>query len=709
MDRNNFDPNMINLFKQEALKHILTVNNLLLSIEKEGVKKGTFINMKREVHTLKGDSRMLGINKISDASHKLEDLFELLGKNEKTIDKNLIEKIFKSLDAIQNAVDRLPDEEIDIDIQAIISQDHKIDEKKDDGKIEIFEPISQKTENNAEKKDESRQDKQPESKSIDYINLRLKKIDDLINLFSVFPRYSNRFNFILNQLRSVRDSIDMKYHDDEITKNLDAFINDFSHEITFYDLIAKQFQNEITKIKLVPLATIFDLFPRLVRDIAQQTNKKINFVIKGKEVELDKGVVDKLKEILIHILNNSVDHGCEEPEVREKLGKPKEGNIILSAYNKGDNVVIEITDDGNGIDVDRVRQKAIERGLISKEKANVTSDEDMIPFIFEAGFSTKQVSKFSGRGVGMDVVAKIVKDLNGEIKVNTWKGKGTTFIINLPLISFYIPVTIIQLGERIIGIPSSYIMQALRVKDSDIKKIGKNQELISIHDMEISLIDIQYLFDGINVKTDSYKNIIIVKYLDEIAGLIVTDVVLEKKMIIKKVSGLTDRFKLIIGAVLLGNERAIPVLNIFELFKLLKEGSVNITKVKSADETKKIWAKNILLVEDSPITREHEKKILINQNLNVFEANNGKEAIKYLENQKFDLIITDIEMPVMDGTELIKFIKNDDRFNMIPIIVVSSYKDYEDKLQEMGVRHFINKNDFNAQIFLNILKEESII
>jgi CheY-like chemotaxis protein len=309
----------------------------------------------------------------------------------------------------------------------------------------------------------------------------------------------------------------------------------------------------------------------------------------------------------------------------------------------------------------------------------------------------------------MDVVAKIVKGLNGEIKVNTWKGKGTTFIINLPLISFYIPVTIIQLGERIIGIPSSYIMQALRVKDSDIKKIGKNQELISIHDMEISLIDIQYLFDGINVKTDSYKNIIIVKYLDEIAGLIVTDVVLEKKMIIKKVSGLTDRFKLIIGAVLLGNERAIPVLNIFELFKLLKEGSVNITKVKSADETKKIWAKNILLVEDSPITREHEKKILINQNLNVFEANNGKEAIKYLENQKFDLIITDIEMPVMDGTELIKFIKNDDRFNMIPIIVVSSYKDYEDKLQEMGVRHFINKNDFNAQIFLNILKEESII
>ncbi len=711
MGKDNFDPNMINLFKQEANQHILKVNNILLSFEKAGIKKEAFSDMKREVHTLKGDSRMLGFIKISEASHKLEDLFELLGKGKKGADIGLIEKIFKCLDVIQKAVDKLPEDEVDInkEIESIISLD-KDDSSKEEQKIIIYED-NIKQENGLENINSKESIKvQTNEKEIDYINLKLKKVDDLINLFSALPRYVNRFGFIINQLREIKDHIEKKYHDDEIIKNLELIIYDFSHEITFYDLATKQFQNEITKVKLVPLSTIFDLFPRLVRDIAQQTNKKINFIIKGKEVELDKGVVEKLKEILIHMLNNAVDHGCEEPEVRKKNGKPQEGNIILSAYNKGDNVVIEVIDDGHGIDVEKVREKAIEKGLIIREKANSTTDEDMIPYIFEAGFSTKKIGKFSGRGIGMDVVAKTVKEFNGEIKVNTWKNKGTTFIISLPLISFFIPVTIFQIGERIYGLPSSYIMSSLRVKKSDIKNLGESQSLINVEDMEVSLVDIENLIDYEIKSKEQNKNVIIIKYQDEITGLIVTDIILEKKMVIKKVVGLNEKFKIIIGAVLLGNDRAIPVLNIPELFRILKEGIVNITKIRNKENSsKKIWAKNVLLVEDSLITRDHEKNVLINQNLNVFEASNGKEAIKYLENQIFDIIITDIEMPVMDGVEMIKYIKSKDKLSKIPIIVVSSYKEYRDKIQKMGVTHFINKNDFNAQTFINTLKEENII
>lgn len=713
MGKENFDPNMINLFKQEANKHILKVNNILLSFEKSGIKKDTFSEMKREIHTLKGDSRMLGFVKISEASHKLEDLFELFGKGKKSIDSDLIEKIFKCLDAIQNAVNKLPEDEIDInkEIESIITPDKNISNNEEEKVIIYKENIKVENEENFDGID-SEEDKKKHSneKEIDYINLKLKKIDDLINLFSALPRYVNRFNFIINRLREIKDDIEKKYHDDEIIKSLEIAIYDFSHEITFYDLTTRQFQNEITKVKLVPLSTIFDLFPRLIRDISLQTNKKINFMIKGKEVELDKGMVEKLKEILIHMLNNAVDHGCEEADVRKKNGKPPEGNIILSAYNKGDNVVIEVIDDGYGIDVEKVREKAIEKGLITREKSDNTTDENMIPYIFEAGFSTKKVGKFSGRGIGMDVVAKTVKEFNGEIKVNTWKNKGTTFIISLPLISFFIPVTIFQIGERLYGLPSAYIMSSLRVKKGDIRNIGESQSLITIKDMKVSLVDVENLIDYGVKNNDENKNIIIVKYQDEVTGLIVTDIILEKKMVIKKVIGLTEKFKIIIGAILLGNDRAIPVLNIPELFRILKEGIAQVTRIKNIDDSsKKIWAKNVLLVEDSLITRNHEKKILINQNLNVFEASNGKEAIKLLENQSFDIIITDIEMPVMDGVEMIKYIKSKDMFLKIPIIVVSSYKEYEDRIQGMGIKNFINKNDFDAQVLINVLKEENII
>jgi two-component system, chemotaxis family, sensor kinase CheA len=462
-------------------------------------------------------------------------------------------------------------------------------------------------------------------------------------------------------------------------------------------------------MKLVPLSTIFDLFPRLVRDIAQQTGKKIDFIVTGREVEFDKVVVEKLKDTLIHIINNAVDHGCEKPDVRLNSGKPESGLIKLHAYNKGDNVVIEISDDGYGLDIKRIREKAIEKKLISKDISDTKSDEDMINYIFEPGFSTKDLGKFSGRGIGMDVVATSVKELNGEIKVNTWKNKGSTFTISLPLISFFIPVTIFALDAYLFGMPSSYIIQTLRTNKESIKSVSNTQSIINLNNTDISLINFADFFGFDSTEDNSSYNVIIVKSNEEIAGFIVKDIVLEKKMIIKKLTGMADKFSIMIGSVLLGNERAIPVLNIPEIFKLLKRNSSSITRIKNKETTRKIWAKNVLLVEDSPVTRDHEKKILQNQDINVYEAANGKEAVKMLESNSFDLVITDIEMPVMDGLELVKYIKSSNSIKDLPVLVISSYKDHIEKLKILGIDRFLNKNDFNTQNFLTILKDMKIL
>jgi two-component system, chemotaxis family, sensor kinase CheA len=708
MNNANFDPAIINMFKQEAKKHILKVNTLLLAIEKDEGGNESFTEIKREVHTLKGDSRMLGFTKISEASHKMEDLFELMIKSSSTLDHSMIQNIFKGLDSIDKAIDALPDNEIDIEIGSFLDGNKTPEKKVDDGKIEIFSDDIKKGKTDPSVKDQK--EKQIDEKESGYININLKKIDELINLYSSFPRYSGRFSFLVNQMKSFRNNVEYKYHDDELVKTIDMIIYNFSHEITFYDLASRQFQTEITKMKLVPLSTIFDLFPRLVRDIAFQTGKKINFSVSGRDVELDKVVVEKLKDVLIHIINNSVDHGCEKPEERIKAGKPETGNIRLHAYSKGDNVIIEISDDGYGLDIKKIREKAVEKGMITKKQSDASSDEEMIKYIFEPGFSTKDVGKFSGRGIGMDVVSTTVSELNGTINVDTWKDKGTTFTISLPLISFFIPVTIFTLDEYTFGLPSSYIIQTLRIKNSDVSAVSDTRKTICVNNDDISIINLMDFF-GFNCDdTEQSSNVIMVKSNDEMSALTVNDIVIEKKMVIKKLTGMFDKFGIIIGSVLMGSERAIPVLNIPELFRLFKQNKSGVTKIKTAETKRKIWAKNILLVEDSPVTRDHEKKILLNQNINVFEASNGKEAVKFLESgHKFDLIITDIEMPVMDGVELIKFIKNKEPFSSLPVLVVSSYKDHAKKLFEMGVDRFINKSDFNAADFVEALKELNII
>ncbi len=716
------DPGMANFFKTEADRHLLAISNNLLAMEQEGISKEKFTVMKREAHTLKGDARMLGFGKISNAAHKLEDLFEHLVNGDSAIDSSLADKIFTSIDIIQNAVSKLPDEEIEIVIEEFIALKAVAKNTDNDG-IEIFgvadtqevepsklepekkqETLQQETSQSIEQKNPKQSEKE-----FDYINLRLKKIDDLINLFSAFPRYANLFSYIYSDMREFRIKLEQVISDDILLKNFDLMLYEFSHELTFLDITTKQFQNELSKIKLVPLATIFDLFPRLVRDMAMSTGKKINFIIKGKEVELDKSVVERVKEMLIHIISNSVDHGCETSEQRVAAGKTSDARVELIAYNKGDSVVIEIKDDGKGIDIEGVRNKAIEKKLIAEEKALSASDDQIINFIFEPGFSTKQLTQYSGRGIGMDVVAKTIKDLNGEIGIESWKGKGSTFRVTLPLLSFFLPTTFVTLGERTYAIPSSHILTTLRISRNDIKNNSATGKTITFDATEVAIIDIHPLFNASDMTDDMYKNMLIIKFLDEVAAVEVNEVLLEKKIVIKKVSSLANRFPLIIGAVLLGNEEAIPVINIPELFKMFKSGNINITKYKKDDASHRIWAKNILVVDDSPITREHEKGILLNHNLNVFEAANGKEALLLLEKTKIDFIISDIEMPVMDGMEFLSHVKKNRAFSSIPIAVVSSYKDYESKVIALGANYFINKFNFKSETLVEILTKEEIL
>jgi two-component system chemotaxis sensor kinase CheA len=691
------DLSFLTLFKTSVQGQLTRSTNLLLEMEKGGVHPEPLKTVRGEVHTLKGDSRMIGLESIGEAAHAIEDLLAGLETAAPDDAGRRIVRVFAVIDAITDAVGRLPEEMVEIDLTAPSPAPAAVEPGEQDGRKRPGRPAAKDKAGPEEKAAES-----------EIISLHVRRIEDLIQKSSAFPQYFNKFSFILSQLEKFKTELEADPAAAEEAKRLGALLFQFAHELSFYDLGSRQFQNEITKLKLVPLSTIFDQFPRLVRDVAEHTGKKIALTVKGKEVELDKTIVERLKTLLIHLLRNAVDHGIEGAAERRAAGKPAEGRVVLHAYNRGDTVEVEVGDDGGGIDIALVRQKAVAQGLVPRDRAGELSEDEVISLIFLPGFSTREVGQFSGRGVGMDVVSQTVRDLNGQVTVKTMKGRGTTFTVSLPLISSFIPLTVFVIGDYLYSIPSSSIMSVTRVKAGDIRRLSEGRTAITVEGADITLVDLGAFFGFSEEEDAGNKNVIIVRHKDELAGFVVQEVIYEKKMIIRKLDWINRACGVIIGAVLSGRERAIPVLNIPELFKKLKETTDVVVKVKSRRAAKDFRFKNVLLVEDSTVSRTRQREILEGRDLNVFEAANGKEALALLEKQAFDVVVTDLEMPVMNGPDFIRRLRASEAHSGLPVIVMSSYTDRLEELKALGVNTFVDKSKFTARQLIRALGMEGI-
>jgi two-component system chemotaxis sensor kinase CheA len=317
---------------------------------------------------------------------------------------------------------------------------------------------------------------------------------------------------------------------------------------------------------MVPISQIFSRFPRLVRDLSKSLNKKINLVIEGEETELDKSVIEDLLDPIMHSVRNSVDHGIESAEERKASGKNEEGTVILKASNEGNMIVIEIGDDGKGIDVETVKAKAIERGIINPNK--VLSDVEAFQLIFEPGFSTaKQITSISGRGVGLDVVRRSIEKLNGSVTVHSEIGKGTKFTIKLPLTLAIIQGLLVRVGEEIYSIPITSVIESLRLKPEEINFID-NYEVINVRNDVISLLRLNRLF-GIRTeeKTD-YHFIVIVGTAEKKMGFVVDSLIGEEDVVIKPLRDQFTNSPGIAGASILGDGSVSLIIDVSQLLEL---------------------------------------------------------------------------------------------------------------------------------------------
>jgi two-component system chemotaxis sensor kinase CheA len=345
--------------------------------------------------------------------------------------------------------------------------------------------------------------------------------------------------------------------------------------------ITGELQEGVMRIRMVPISQIFSRFPRLVRDLSKSLNKKINLVIEGEETELDKSVIEDLLDPIMHSVRNSIDHGIESLEDRKAMGKPEEGMVLLKATNEGNMIVIEISDDGKGIDVEAVKTKAVERGLISPNK--LLSDVEAFNLIFEPGFSTaKTITSISGRGVGLDVVRRSIEKLNGTVTVTSEKGKGTKFLIKLPLTLAIIQGLLVRVGEEIYSIPITSVIESLRIKPDEIKMID-NYEVFNIRNDVVSLLRLNRLFGIRTEERQDYNFIVIVGTAEKKMGFMVDSLIGEEDVVIKPLRDQFTNSPGIAGASILGDGSVSLIIDVSQLLELGLHQEIEARRVRETN------------------------------------------------------------------------------------------------------------------------------
>lgn len=501
-----------------------------------------------------------------------------------------------------------------------------------------------------------------------------------------------------------------RYHNVEeyLIKEIARYTECYETDMVKLDAITEGIRQQVMFMRMQPISTIFDMATRIVRDLSTQFEKEVELVISGAGVELDNNIIEMIKDPLLHLLRNTIDHGLEEPAVRVSAGKEKTGTLSLHAKQEGGDVIVIVEDDGKGIDKELVKESAIRKGLLHLDKAHGLSDEAIYGFIMKPGFSTsKIITDVSGRGVGMDVVKTVIDRLNGSLIIESNKGVGTRFILKLPATIALIKVLIIRVGDMTFAIPTSGIEQIRLIFWKDVKTL-EGRVSIFMTDQTVPIID---LVNAFNLRKEEEKKpetapIIISRSGGRKIGFIVSEFLHEKEVVFREFKGYLKRPRYFSGVTTLGTGEVILILNMQEPV-LARDLAGVLPKAETSPAAKPGDKKvTILIAEDSLLTAELEKNILENNGYEVDLAVDGVDAMDKLYMRKYDLLVTDIDMPRMNGFELTAKVRAGKKYKDIPIVMVTAREKVEDKRRgmEVGADAYILKKEFDQGNLLNTTK-----
>jgi len=723
----------IKKYTEEGLENASLVETLIFDI-KDGLSvEDDLATLLRALHTLKGSSRMLEFKRIEELSHSLESIFVAFREQRIGLSENAVKLVLASLDLIKSGFVEIQQTKNDnIEIHEYVknlsllaaNEDFSLPEivneqKENAGPHNREIPLqSNQPEDHTEKnKKEIKKDAKNDSirLSLDKINLIIKSIASLQSLeitAKSILKESELFNKSLKEyLKIIREHIKQDLSLASNLRKLERLGDRLNSSIKNYSIDARNSitgaYNSVISLRTLPLSTIFDSYPRYVYELSQELGKKVHFTITGKENEIDKNIIEGLSDVFMHMVRNSIDHGIETPAERIAAGKDETGNLSITCSRESGNMKIVISDDGHGIDHEKIRQKVIKEGLVPEAAAVSISNEELISFIFQSGFSTSgKVSNISGRGVGLDVVRDSIEALKGSIVVESVFGKGTIFTIMVPLSIAVLMGFPVECGGLRFIIPANFVETIMLINREDIITVVDRPEI----KYNGRLIKLFYLSNilRINTETDRLRDtifIVIVRSYEDIAAIAVDNIDSMRAVILKTMPAFMENMSLFSGIILNEDYEMVSVLHIPTVIKLAKR--IKTIDMKKRNVEFENLRKSILVVDDSTPTREIESDILTSEGYLVDTAADGSQALKALKAKQYDLVCTDINMPVMDGFMLVENIKKNNELSGIPVIVISSKADEEDqkKAFTLGASRYIIKNSFNNHNLLEAVNE----
>jgi two-component system chemotaxis sensor kinase CheA len=474
------------------------------------------------------------------------------------------------------------------------------------------------------------------------------------------------------------------------------------------------------EIKMLPISTILEGFGRMVRDIGLQQKKEVSLEISGAQTELDKKVLELIKTPLMHILRNCIDHGIEEAQKRAAQGKPCLGTIRLSVFHKAGDVIIEIEDDGKGIDVEEVRQTCLKKGLVSSQDLETMTEKEILNLVFMNGYSTSPIiTDISGRGIGLDVVRHDIESLKGQIFLDTEKGKGTKFTLLLPLTIAIVDALLLKTKGMLFAMAMASIEEVIKVNVKEISTI-EGRMAIELRGHTVPIVRLSEVLgipsaeklkgesgqtDEVEAETKTEMSVVITSSLDKRVGFIIDEIIGGEEIFIKSLGEYIGKLNSVSGATILGTGEVVVILDVRDLItqSALAHPAVLGRKQLVKEQRRK---KVILVVEDALSTRELLKGILESHGYQVDTAVDGLDAMDKITKFRYDLIVSDINMPRMDGFELCAIIRKNEQYKDIPVIIVTALEKEEDKRRgiEVGAAAYIVKGAFDQSNLLDTIE-----
>ncbi len=672
MDTNQY----MDMFLDESHEHLQSLNDGLLSLEDNMEDTSVVNEIFRNAHTLKGMSATMGYNKIAELTHEMEDVLDLIRKEQLKLNEDIIDTLFKCVDSLGQMIDSVGNGESEdvVDVSDLVKKLSSISKPDKASAAAPAAPAAADAKASAAAPTIELSDvdkdviKQAAETGLQAIHIKvtladtcllksarsymvMNALDELGDVIKSVPsaedleqeKFDHSFDVVLitaSEEKAVQDAVNSiseiskvetnviklgeekkaapaapaakaaapapvkkaaapapakkaaapakKVHHSQSVRvdieKLDTLMNlmgelvinkvrleqigqthrlaDLTETLEQMDRVTTDLQNIVMKVRMVPVSSVFNRFPRMVRDIAKELNKEINLTIEGEETELDRTVIDEIGDPIMHLLRNSCDHGVEEPDEREAKGKPRAGEVGLIARHEGNNVVIMVTDDGAGIDAAKIRAKAVEKGMVTQEEADKMDDAEAVRLIFLPGFSTADhISDISGRGVGMDVVRSKIEALSGHVDVETKIDEGSVFKIKLPLTLAIIQAMLVKVQEEMYAIPLGSIDSTINIQEDEIKTV-QNKEVIVLRGEIIPIIRMEKMLQVPHVKDSDETFVVVVHTGDAKAGIVVDNLIGQQEIVIKTLGSLFTGLKMFSGATVLGDGRVALILDV---------------------------------------------------------------------------------------------------------------------------------------------------